>query len=390
MWDILNDFYESNPNKEKNKKILKNCKGFISYKFISPYFDLFKLRINNSNKFKLLKSNDCIIKSERKYKIFDSIKNKENLNKSYNKNKLILSTNKTYEKKYKNNIRFTSRNIEQIKFKNKLINKSLNLNENINNYTKLDTIINNNIFHPHSTKNIISKHSINERMIENRVNNIINNLLYGNKEKINNKKVNHILFPLNKSINPKKYIEINLINEPNNNELFQSFNEQIKRLGNIKLRHYLIDGINNYSKNVKNYSKIHQDVFYKYNYDNKSFKKAIRNIIIGNKIKNDFSFGNKKYEVKKTKKSCSLYNIGLDKFKKNYDDIYKNKKYNFTKKKQYFKRNGYFQSFNNHSFNKICSVDEKIKKIFSSVKETYQILGKNTSSIILGKNMSKI
>ena len=129
----------------------------------------------------------------------------------------------------------------------------------------------------HSTKNLVSLKSINEKMIQNKVNNIIDHLLLENKKKTNeNKKTtSYLFFPRKKAINPKEYIEVKLKKDPYEKESFNSFNEQVKALGGKALRNYLIDGIDDYSRNIKKYNKISFDFFSLYNYDNKNNNKEI-------------------------------------------------------------------------------------------------------------------
>ena len=116
--------------------------------------------------------------------------------------------------------------------------------------------------------------------------------------------------------------------------------------------------------------------------------KEIKNIIIGNKNKKNIHFGNNNRNKNKIKKSYSLYDFEINKFKLDYINAYNDKKFNFSKNKKYSIRNKYFYLFNNKSFNKILSIDQKIKNIFSSLQKTSKIIGKNTFNIIHNRDIN--
>ena len=391
MADILNNFYENNKKLSKNR-IFDRLKHFTSYKFISPDFEILQLSDRKGHNLKLNKNKENINNSEKKSKLFDNRKlikrnlfsNKINISKIRNINKSI-----SYKNKNSSNF-FNDNNSKRIFSRNKSINKSFN---NLDDSYDRKNIIkkNENQRKYHSTKNLVSLKSINEKMIQNKVNNIIDHLLLENKKKTNeNKKAaSYLFFPRKKAINPKEYIEVKLKKDPYEKESFNSFNEQVKALGGKALRNYLIDGIDDYSRNIKKYNKISFDFFSLYNYDNKNNNKEIRNIIIGNRMKHNLFFGNKITNKKnKLKKYESQYDLGFKKFKMDYMNYYRDKKFNFSKSKKYNNRNEYFNMFDHRSFNKILSIEEKIGNLFSSLRKTKKTIGKNTFKIIHQKDTS--
>ena len=220
-------------------------------------------------------------------------------------------------------------------------------------------------------------------MTQNKINNIVEHLLLENKNKNNETKISYLSFPKKKTINPKEYIEINLKKYPYEKESFNSYNEPVKALGSKTLRNYLIEGINDYSRNIKQYNKINFDFFSLNNYDNKNSNKEIENIIIGNRNKHNLLFGNIiKNKKNKFKKYESQYDLGFKKFKMDYMNFYRDKKFNFSKNKKYNNRNEYFKMFDHKSFNKMLSIEEKIGNLFSSLRKTGKKIGKNTYKII--------
>ena len=105
-----------------------------------------------------------------------------------------------------------------------------------------------------------------------------------------------------------------------------------------------------------------------------------------NKNKNTDKNNNKKYNIKKY---MSQYDIGFNKFKKDYINAYREKKFNFSKYKKYFNKNEYLKIFDNKSFIKMLSVEEKINNMVNSVRKTGKIVGKNTYKIIHKKDNKK-
>lgn len=384
MSDILKDFFENFIN-IKNNKISKKLNGFISCKNIYPEIGMYKLSLKQLNRFKNNYDKDNSINSERKEKI-NNLKYKNDII-----NKLVsLSNINILNKNNKNDFDDNNNNI--VHLKKDYINKS-NVNRSSNRIinTSNNGIKQLNLIHSHSTKNLISLNNINKQIIQNKVNNIVDNLLLEKKKYNYVKSSPQTSFYINKSINPKKYIDFNLKIEPNNIKNYTSFNKQIKAIGSKKLRSYLIEGINNYSLNLKKYNKLNFDYFSIYNYDNKINKmntKEIKNIIIGNKNKKNIHFGKNNRNKNKMKKSYSLYDFEINKFKLDYINAYNDKKFNFSKNKKYSIRNKYFYLFNNKSFYKILSIDQKFKNIFSSLQKTSKIIGKNTSNIIHNRDIN--
>ena len=384
MSDILKDFFENFIN-IKNNKISKKLNGFISCKNIYPEIGMYKLSLKQLNGFKKNYDKDNSINSERKEKI-NNLKYKNDII-----NKLVsLSNINILNKNNKNDFDDNNNNI--VHLKKDYINKSnVNRSSNRINNTPNNGIKQSNLIHSHSTKNLISLNNINKQIIQNKVNNIVDNLLLEKKKYNYVKSSPQTSFYINKSINPRKYIDFNLKIEPNNIKNYTSFNKQIKAIGSKKLRSYLIEGINNYSLNLKKYNKLNFDYFSIYNYDNKINKmnnKEIKNIIIGNKNKKNIHFGKNNRNKNKMKKSYSLYDFEINKFKLDYINAYNDKKFNFSKNKKYSIRNKYFYLFNNKSFYKILSIDQKFKNIFSSLQKTSKIIGKNTSNIIHNRDIN--
>lgn len=392
---ILNDFYKNSQKTSKNK-ILNKSDHFDSYKLIPPDIRINKSFNKKDNKLKFLKIKHNPINNEGKTKIFDYsmlIKNSSKLEKKIqpknNMNKLIsYSINNNFSKNSLNSI---DNKINGNISKNKSLNNSFYRLENSSNkMLNQKNSSNSDINHFHSTKNLISLKSINEKMIENKVNNIVDHLLLENKKDSKKENYSMINFPLNKTINPRKYIEIKLKKEPYDKDKFYSFNEQVKSLGNKKLRNYLIDGIDDYSQNIKKYNKINFDFFALNNHDNKKSNQVIKNIIIGNKNKN-FVFGNKSKtkKNKSIKKSLSQYDLGFQKFKLDYMKTYRDKKFNFSIHKKIYNRNEYLKLLDNKAFYKMISVEDKINSVTNSLRKTGKIIGKNTYKIILQRDSYK-
>ena len=106
-------------------------------------------------------------------------------------------------------------------------------------------------------------------------------------------------------------------------------------------------------------------------------------------MKHNLFFGNKITNKKnKLKKYESQYDLGFKKFKMDYMNYYRDKKFNFSKSKKYNNRNEYFNMFDHRSFNKILSIEEKIGNLFSSLRKTKKTIGKNTFKIIHQKDTS--
>ena len=395
MSDILNNFFENDKKKIKNKIV--NFKGFLSCRFISPSFNIFKL---SPITIKNLNDKNFLINSYKGMKSLNS--ERQNINslskKSYyindsNRNISLSGSNKNYL-----NTEDTSANIynskKDISLRKKFLNKSKISHSvsHLNKFTKKSNSVNKKFELPKSInlshyqkENNAHLNNKKENMIQNKVDNIMNDL-FSNKMK--NFKLNYTSFknyPLNLSINPKKYIDANLKNEPYNKKLFLSLNEQIKCLGSKKLRAHLMEGVNDYTQNVKRYNNIDFDYFnYNNNKDLRRSEKKIRNIFNINKTKNNFYFGNTKYnDLTKMRQYNNPYELGLKKFRKEYITSYKEKRYNFPTNQSYLHKNEYLQLVDDKTFNKMIPIEERLKIVYQSIQKTTNNIGKNTSNLLL-------
>ena len=175
MSDILKDFFENFIN-IKNNKISKKLNGFISCKNIYPEIGMYKLSLKQLNRFKNNYDKDNSINSERKEKI-NNLKYKNDII-----NKLVsLSNINILNKNNKNDFDDNNNNI--VHLKKDYINKSnVNRSSNRINNTPNNGIKQSNLIHSHSTKNLISLNNINKKIIQNKVNNIVDNLLLEKKK----------------------------------------------------------------------------------------------------------------------------------------------------------------------------------------------------------------
>ena len=76
------------------------------------------------------------------------------------------------------------------------------------------------------------------------------------KKKIEEKDVNKIFFEDIHLIDPQSYIKYNLITNPKRGDLFKSFDTQLMIMGNEKYRNNLLEGVNDYKKNVMQYEEL--------------------------------------------------------------------------------------------------------------------------------------
>ena len=194
----------------------------------------------------LKSQSDRLFMNKTNYKFSNSIKNIKDstINKSHLK-KMLLANNHSKSKNNNLILFINKRNKKQLK--NALLNKNddsmNNNNNNFINQTDFESLNKRNIY-IHSAKNKISlSNNINKRMIDYKVNNIVNNLLLDKiiKESEKNQKQikqiknkeTPIAFSLNKTIDHRKIIDRNMKEEPYNKKLFYSINDQVKKFLNF-------------------------------------------------------------------------------------------------------------------------------------------------------------
>ena len=386
MYDVLNDFYEEN-SKYSEDKILKNCKDFLSYRAISPDFKILGIS-PKYKKYPNSRKNDIrfINKTHSKLKpVSLSSLNllKSDINKCYYKNRrnndFFLKNN------FKSNSVLVTKYSIKPKLENELIRELNNKSENniLKNFEKIQNPILSRI---QSSKIIINNkdQDINSKIIKNKVNKIIKNLLTNKSPKLISNSTTKNLYPLNLSIDPMKYIELNMINEPNNKNIFKSYDKQVKYFIDKKVRNYLIEGVNDYKENIQKYNKIYFDHFsINNNFERKINQNKIKKILLREKY----------YDINKSKNKNKSHNISYNSFKLNYE------KFKNDYIKEYRERKGniinnddnnkgminndkkYFRFFNNNNFYKMMSIDGKLKEYYISAKN----VTKNMKSDILKK-----
>ena len=361
-------YNDSSKNRIKfyEEPIQKKYKNFLSYKFFphSPNNSSFS-RQNKikaflvNDKYKLLhkSSNNIKLKNINLSKILNKDKPSNNNSKRNKRNKDFVTGYKTYNQKV-----IKKRNKDNDY--NKQINTGSNMVKTFENHLQKKNIKLRKI---QSAKQIENSKNFDQKLIKSRVNSIVKDLL--SKKGLRFKAIENNsrnIFPLNKSLNPTKYIEYNLQNEPNNPKLFKSYKKQMKYLMDENTRKFLIEGINDYHENLKKYKIIYFDMFSKIN-DGKNLTRR--------KI-NDKIFRQK--NINKTfKYSDILYENGKEKFKNNYLKAYEK---NMIEKEnnKINKNNAYFKYLDNNEFMKIMSLDDRMKMAYSSTKKFDKTMSKDT------------
>jgi len=346
--------------------IQKKYKNFLSYKFFphSPNNSSFSRQNKNkafllNDKYKFLhkSSNNIKLKNINLSKILNKDKPSNNNSKRNKRNKDFVTGYKTYNQKV-----IKKRNKDNDY--NKQINTGSNMVKTFENHLQKQNIKLRKI---QSAKQIENSKNFDQKLIKSRVNSIVKELL--SKKGLRFKAIENNsrnIFPLNKSLNPTKYIEYNLQNEPNNPKLFKSYKKQMKYLMDENTRKFLIEGINDYHENLKKYKIIYFDMFSKIN-DGKNLTRR--------KI-NDKIFRQK--NINKTfKYSDILYENGKEKFKNNYLKAYEK---NMIEKEnnKINKNNAYFKYLDNNEFMKIMSLDDRMKMAYSSTKKFDKTMSKDT------------
>ena len=346
--------------------IQKKYKNFLSYKFFphSPNNSSFSRQnkikaflVNDKYKFQHKSSNNIKLKNINLSKILNKDKPSNNNSKRNKRNKDFVTGYKTYNQKV-----IKKRNKDNDY--NKQINTGSNMVKTFENHLQKQNIKLRKI---QSAKQIENSKNFDQKLIKSRVNSIVKDLL--SKKGLRFKAIENNsrnIFPLNKSLNPTKYIEYNLQNEPNNPKLFKSYKKQMKYLMDENTRKFLIEGINDYHENLKKYKIIYFDMFSKIN-DGKNLTRR--------KI-NDKIFRQK--NINKTfKYSDILYENGKEKFKNNYLKAYEK---NMIEKEnnKINKNNAYFKYLDNNEFMKIMSLDDRMKMAYSSTKKFDKTMSKDT------------
>ena len=346
--------------------IQKRYKNFLSYKFFphSPNNSSFSRQnkikaflVNDKYKFVYKSSNNIKLKNINLSKILNKDKPSNNNSKRNKRNKDFVTGYKTYNQKV-----IKKRNKDNDY--NKQINTGSNMVKTFENHLQKQNIKLRKI---QSAKQIENSKNFDQKLIKSRVNSIVKDLL--SKKGLRFKAIENNsrnIFPLNKSLNPTKYIEYNLQNEPNNPKLFKSYKKQMKYLMDENTRKFLIEGINDYHENLKKYKIIYFDMFSKIN-DGKNLTRR--------KI-NDKIF--KQKDINKTfKRSDILYENGKEKFKNNYLKAYEK---NMIEKEnnKINKNNAYFKYLDNNEFMKIMSLDDRMKMAYSSTKKFDKTMSKDT------------
>lgn len=346
--------------------IQKKYKNFLSYKFFphSPNNSSFSRQnknkaflVNDKYKFLHKSSNNIKLKNINLSKILNKDKPSNNNSKRNKRNKDFVTGYKTYNQKV-----IKKRNKDNDY--NKQINTGSNMVKTFENHLQKKNIKLRKI---QSAKQIENSKNFDQKLIKSRVNSIVKDLL--SKKGLRFKAIENNsrnIFPLNKSLNPTKYIEYNLQNEPNNPKLFKSYKKQMKYLMDENTRKFLIEGINDYHENLKKYKIIYFDMFSKIN-DGKNLTRR--------KI-NDKIFRQK--NINKTfKYSDILYENGKEKFKNNYLKAYEK---NMIEKEnnKINKNNAYFKYLDNNEFMKIMSLDDRMKMAYSSTKKFDKTMSKDT------------
>ena len=295
MSDILKEYFDNfsryknrafKSNKKKNPILsqdLSNYGIFVSENNIltfTPVKNFSVMRKYNSKKNKLFKGNFFSSLSEKnsnKYNITKIIPDNDNENneisgKIKNQN-IFLNGNKLKLENYirqKNTLLPNYKNSLNYLKKNNIFNYNKNLSENINN-------IKNNIMIPY-LKNIKNLKDIKNKKNNNNSNK--KSILKKKKEE-EDKEIDLIIeklmrkknrlrqcseyksefsfsnFPPKEStINPMNYIQQNLLENPNEPNLYKSYKEQLDALGNKNYRKLLLEGINAYNLDIAQYKNL--------------------------------------------------------------------------------------------------------------------------------------
>lgn len=371
MSGILKDFFQNYHNSLEDI-ILKNCKNFLAYKSISPSYrirkqspiDKYKSFLFNGISCKLLLKNNDRLKLVKLSRI-----NGRNM---YNReNKKIFSNdnciNQNQKNIIKNNFELKFKTFDKplgkVKLENEKNEKIVNIIKNFDNSTKSKI---KDMRKTQSAKLIESDKNYDQKLIKNKVNFIIKDLLSKDIKNYQiNENISRNIFPLSKVIHPMRYIEYNMKNYPNKKNLFKSYHMQMKYFMDEEIRSFLIEGINDYHENLKKYKDITFDYFSRNNNSKRKYiQKQIKSIILNGK--------SDKLKNTTLKPKILVCDPKFEKFKKNYLNAYNEKGFNKDK-------NLYFKYINNNEFKNMMSFEDKLKMAFnSSTKNLTKYINRNT------------
>jgi len=251
----------------------------------------------------------CFSYRKKKNYLLDNIYDLDEINKNKTKSNIktkIIDKNKSRNKELIN-IRYRNKGISELMFKSpeyekkriyfKTIKKEDK--ENIENQKKADKITNELL--SLKTRKDIKDYYIKKDYNEGLIANIKRN------EKIKEKR-----------IDPMTYIKYNFSNEPNNINVFKSFDIQMMIMGNDRYRNNLLNGVNVYKNNFIKYENLKGPVgFDKNKIEEKKRNEVINKMKIENLDKDKFfNFSNRLYIRKYNKNPFDFV----------YDDGYKNLK----------------------------------------------------------------
>ena len=272
MSDILSTYCKSNYSIKNN--VYKKRNYYTPNKIIK--IDTDKTFKNLSQYGFYLSENNFILFPKRKKILprltingteFNSIKKyldeTNDFKKESNKtNNDILNKNKNDVKKYNDFIKL-KKELEDIKNIKSINIKSLDLSQKkiIKNKPFKSKLFNNNY-----TENKNEKIE-NEKKAQEITNELLSLKTYEDiknyyikkdlkQKKIVEKDVNKIFFEDIHMIDPQSYIKYNLITNPKRGDLFKSFDTQLMIMGNEKYRNNLLEGVNDYKKNVMQFEEL--------------------------------------------------------------------------------------------------------------------------------------
>lgn len=319
---------------------------------------------------KIQKKDKNIIVEINEEKPFSSDENGCKQNNIYaNNNKLKIkkdiNNRNTVLENYKKNLKFLKKNMI-FKEKSSLIQNSFDIKNNLN---------------APNIKSIKKEIKIKNEEEEKKIETILKNLMKSEKKKkvnVNKKKS----FPfsyystIHPTISPMKYIKMNFSENPHKINKFKSYNIQIKAIGNLKYRNFLLDGINFFKNNFVKYKNLKPTIVYnsKYEENQKENNKQI-NEMIQNTKQTRFIFNLINNNIKKKKKlSRNIDSFSFE--KENKTTGYKridnlNSRLISISKKEIDDLNKYVEK-NKHLF----SFDKKINLILLKAQKTSKYINK--------------
>ena len=370
MSDILSHYFD-NVSKHKMKS-LKNLKQNSTLSHDLKKYGL-SLSENNILTFTPQKSLSFITKNKKRA-LNENIKIE--INEEMNiphKNNLNIE--------YQNIINNNKLNLKHIHSKNKLLPINHFLKEKgakTRNSVNISEI--KNIFNIPKPENIQKEEE--EKKIKLYIDDLMENKI--NNKKRYKKKSFKCLFnsPKQSPINPMKYIEFNLSENPHKPNIFKSYKLQVKLIGNEKYRNLLLDDINYYNNNHSKFKSIKASKIISDGDDEnkKDINKNIKEMLIDkikSKNKSLFLFKKSNHNSKKKKKLFrNFYSFSFDsnyKLSENKRIDYFNSRFNLVSKNDIDKINKYIETNK-----KKLSFDDKIKLLLLRAKKTSNFIKKRT------------